>query len=166
MRPVSASFGANSPRPFARRRVPRRLREGDHRGVPRDARPNRAEARHADLRRSGRVDRSAAGRALEPGGVTLALVASVRFVVTPHDRLLMSGTSPEVSAPVDSWRFTVVRSVAPSRRPWGRRLDSAIIDHLTHAVSDQAPTAANSAEPTGANGSSMTAVGLKPLTIM
>ena len=57
--------------------------------------PERAEsiARHAGARRSGRVGRSAAGRALDPDAVTLAVVASVRHVDTPYDRLLMSGMS-------------------------------------------------------------------------
>jgi len=82
--------------------------------------PERAEAiaRHAGARRSGRVGRSAAGRALDPDAVTLAVIASVRHVDTPYDRLLMSGVSradargqvaDQVKAVVDSWRFAVVR---------------------------------------------------------
>jgi hypothetical protein len=67
---------------------------------------------------SGRVGRSAAGRALGPDGITLAVVASVRHVDTPYDRLLMSGVSradargqvaDQVRAVVDSWRFAMVR---------------------------------------------------------
>ncbi|MEU7720731.1 DUF2293 domain-containing protein [Streptomyces tibetensis] len=51
----------------------------------------RAIALHASERGSGRVGRSAAGRALTEGAVTSAVVASVRHVDTPYDRLLMSG---------------------------------------------------------------------------
>ncbi|HVF14052.1 MAG TPA: DUF2293 domain-containing protein [Acidimicrobiales bacterium] len=82
--------------------------------------PGRAEdiAHRAGARRSGRVGRSAAGRALDPEAVTLAVVASVRHVDSPYDRLLMAGVSradarrqvaDEVKAVVDSWRFAIVR---------------------------------------------------------
>lgn len=82
--------------------------------------PERAEAiaRHVGERRSGRVGRSVAGRALDPDAVTLAVIASVRHVDTRYDRLLMSGVSradaraqvaDQVRAVVDSWRFAVVR---------------------------------------------------------
>ena len=82
--------------------------------------PERADdiAGHAGARSSGRVGRSAAGRALDPEAVTLAVVASVRHVDTPYDRLLMSGVSradarrhvsDEVRAVVDSWRLPGVR---------------------------------------------------------
>jgi len=52
-----------------------------------------AIARHAAQRSSGRVGRSAAGRALDPEAVTLAVVASVRHLDTPYDKLLMSGVA-------------------------------------------------------------------------
>ena len=59
--------------------------------------PERADdiARHAGARRSGRVGRSAAGRALDADAVTLAVVASVRHVIrpAPHVRRL-SGRRP------------------------------------------------------------------------
>ena len=82
--------------------------------------PERAEAvaRHAGARHSGRVGRSAAGQALDPDAVTLAVVASVRHVDTPYDRLLMSGVpraearhqvSDQVTGVVDSWRFAIVQ---------------------------------------------------------
>ncbi len=82
--------------------------------------PARAEAiaRHAGARRSGRIGRSAAGRALDPEAVTLAVVASVRHLDTPYDALLMSGVAradaraqviDQVGAVLDSWRFAVVR---------------------------------------------------------
>ncbi|MEV8550440.1 DUF2293 domain-containing protein [Streptomyces glaucescens] len=48
-------------------------------------------AAHASLRGSGRVGRSAAGRALSEGAVVSAVVASVRHVDTGYDRLLMNG---------------------------------------------------------------------------
>jgi hypothetical protein len=53
----------------------------------------RAEAvsRHAALRGSGRVGRSAAGRAVEPRAVELAVIASIRHGDTAYDELLMSG---------------------------------------------------------------------------
>ncbi|MER8221725.1 DUF2293 domain-containing protein [Streptomyces sp. NPDC094143] len=51
----------------------------------------RAIAAHASERGSGRVGRSAAGRALTEGAVIPAVVASVRHLDTPYDRLLMSG---------------------------------------------------------------------------
>jgi hypothetical protein len=50
-----------------------------------------AIARHAGLRGSGRVARSAAGRALDEQAVTLAVVASVRHQDTAYDELLMAG---------------------------------------------------------------------------
>ncbi|GGJ26234.1 DUF2293 domain-containing protein [Streptomyces brasiliensis] len=51
----------------------------------------RVIAAHASVRGSGRVGRSAAGRALTEGAVTYAVVAAVRHVDTPYDQLLMSG---------------------------------------------------------------------------
>ncbi|MFJ6081888.1 DUF2293 domain-containing protein [Streptomyces sp. NPDC092369] len=50
-------------------------------------------AGHASARGSGRVGRSAAGRALSEGAVVSAVVASVRHVDTPYDQLLMSGVA-------------------------------------------------------------------------
>ena len=50
-----------------------------------------AIARHAVVRGSGRVGRSAAGRAVDPSAVELAVVASVRHRDTDYDDLLMSG---------------------------------------------------------------------------
>jgi hypothetical protein len=50
-----------------------------------------AIARHTVLRGSGRVGRSAAGRALDEQAITLAVVASVRHQDTGYDSLLMSG---------------------------------------------------------------------------
>jgi hypothetical protein len=70
-------------------------------------------ARHAGARGSGRVGRSAAGRALEPGAIGLAVAASVRHRYTGYDQLLMSGRDrgearllvrDEVEQLLDSWR--------------------------------------------------------------
>ncbi|WP_327694138.1 DUF2293 domain-containing protein [Streptomyces sp. NBC_00459] len=52
-----------------------------------------AIAAHASVRGSGRVGRSAAGRALSEGAVISAVVAAVRHVDTSYDRLLMSGVA-------------------------------------------------------------------------
>jgi hypothetical protein len=58
---------------------------------------DRAEAiaLHAAARGSGRVGRSAAGRALDRDAVRLAVAASVRHVDTDYDALLMSGVDRE-----------------------------------------------------------------------
>ena len=70
-------------------------------------------ARHAAARGSGRVGRSAAGRALDEGAIELAVVASVRHRDTSYDSLLMAGTDRsaareqvrgEVTRIVDGWR--------------------------------------------------------------
>lgn len=77
--------------------------------------PARAEAiaAHAALRGSGRVGRSAAGRALDPEAVRLAVVASVRHLDTDYDELLMSGVDRDdarrrvherVDDVLDAWR--------------------------------------------------------------
>ncbi|MFI6940840.1 DUF2293 domain-containing protein [Streptomyces sp. NPDC050418] len=80
-------------------------------GCPRDR--AHAVAGHASLRGSGRVGRSAAGRALDPGAVTAALRAAVRHLDTEYDALLMAGVaraearrrvSPEVEARLAGWR--------------------------------------------------------------
>jgi hypothetical protein len=58
---------------------------------------SRAEAiaRHAGTRGSGRVGRSAPGRALDPDAVRFAVAASIRHVDTDYDELLMSGVDRE-----------------------------------------------------------------------
>ena len=57
--------------------------------------PERADAiaAHTGVRGSGRVGRSAAGRALDETAITLAVVASVRHQDTDYDSLLMAGLS-------------------------------------------------------------------------
>lgn len=61
--------------------------------------PERAAAiaGHAGTRGSGRVGRSAAGRALDENAVRLAVTASVRHLDTDYDDLLMAGV-PRVAA--------------------------------------------------------------------
>ncbi|CAL9411518.1 hypothetical protein SUDANB96_01672 [Streptomyces sp. enrichment culture] len=70
-------------------------------------------AGHASVRGSGRVGRSAAGRALSEGAVISAVVASVRHVDTPYDVLLMNGVPrhearrrimPAVETVLRGWR--------------------------------------------------------------
>ncbi|MFR9798647.1 DUF2293 domain-containing protein [Streptomyces sp. MS06] len=63
----------------------RRLFPGCPEGRARDI------AAHASARGSGRVGRSAAGRALDEAAVVAAVAASVRHAETPYDRLLMNG---------------------------------------------------------------------------
>jgi hypothetical protein len=85
--------------------------------------PARAEAiaRHAGARGSGRVGRSAAGRALTEDAVTLAVIASIRHEDTPYDELLMKGVPRDeardrvrgrVDTVLDTWRQ---RSARPPR---------------------------------------------------
>jgi hypothetical protein len=80
-------------------------------GCPRQ----RAEAiaRHAGARGSGRVGRSAAGRALDEQAIRLAVVASVRHQDTDYDALLMSGVprteardqvQPDIDRALAAWR--------------------------------------------------------------
>jgi len=73
----------------------------------------RGIARHAAARGSGRVGRSAAGRALEDRAVALAVVASIRHEDTRYDELLMAGLDrddarervrEEVDAVLDQWQ--------------------------------------------------------------
>ncbi|MGW5865508.1 DUF2293 domain-containing protein [Streptomyces sp. NPDC055239] len=81
----------------------------------------RAIAAHASVRGSGRVGRSAAGRALSAGAVTGAVVAAVRHTETPYDRLLMSGVprgearrriAPAVEAVLRGWQGPERRGLA------------------------------------------------------
>ena len=76
--------------------------------------PERAQAiaTHAGARDSGRIGRTAAGRALDPEAVTLAVVASIRHEDTPYDDLLMTGmlreeardqVRDEVDRVLDAW---------------------------------------------------------------
>ncbi|MEU8802220.1 DUF2293 domain-containing protein [Spirillospora sp. NPDC048819] len=77
--------------------------------------PDRAAeiSRHAGLRGSGRVGRTAAGRDLDEDAVTLAVVASVRHLDTGYDAMLMAGVPRreardrirgDVDAVLTAWR--------------------------------------------------------------
>ncbi|MBV1942905.1 DUF2293 domain-containing protein [Streptomyces sp. BV286] len=72
----------------------------------------RAIAAHASVRGSGRVGRSAAGRALSEAAVLSAVRAAVRHTCTPYDQLLMRGVprhearrriAPAVEATLAEW---------------------------------------------------------------
>ncbi|MFD7818540.1 DUF2293 domain-containing protein [Streptomyces sp. NPDC059785] len=72
-----------------------------------------AIAAHASARGSGRVGRSASGRALSKAAVTSAVRAAVRHTETPYDQLLMSGvprhearrrTAGQVEEALSGWR--------------------------------------------------------------
>ena len=72
-----------------------------------------AIARHTCARGSGRVGRTAAGRALDPEALALAVTAAVRHAETRYDELLMSGVDraeararvrPEVERILEGWR--------------------------------------------------------------
>ncbi|MFE9217906.1 DUF2293 domain-containing protein [Streptomyces lavendulae] len=77
--------------------------------------PERAQAiaAHASVRGSGRVGRTAAGRALDEQAVSVAVRAAVRHADTEYDALLMSGVprftararlAPLIDAVLDGWR--------------------------------------------------------------
>ncbi|MEV7688489.1 DUF2293 domain-containing protein [Streptomyces bungoensis] len=72
----------------------------------------RGIAAHASARGSGRVGRSAAGRALSESAVISAVVAAVRHGDTPYDRLLMSGV-PRYEA-----RRRIAATLAGVLREW------------------------------------------------
>ena len=72
-----------------------------------------AIARRARVRGSGRIGRTAPGRALDPEAITLAVIASVRHHDTAYDELLMAGVDrnearrqvhPDVQRVLDRWR--------------------------------------------------------------
>ncbi|MGW2209105.1 DUF2293 domain-containing protein [Streptomyces sp. NPDC001781] len=88
----------------------------------------RAVAGHAALRGSGRVGRSAAGRALSEAAVTSAVAASVRHLDTPYDALLMSGVprreareriNGAVAGVLREWREQPAREVVEPGREQG-----------------------------------------------
>lgn len=72
-------------------------------------------AAHASVRGSGRVGRSAAGRALSPDAVSAAVRASIRHLETPYDQLLMNGV------PRPEARRRIAGSVEAVLREWGLR---------------------------------------------
>jgi hypothetical protein len=83
-----------------------------------------AIARHAGLRGSGRVGRSAAGRRLDEQAVTLAVRASIRHQDTDYDDLLMSGVPRDearerISDAIDRVLGVFSRGSAADRRERG-----------------------------------------------
>jgi hypothetical protein len=83
--------------------------------------PDRAAriARHAGERSSGRIGRTAAGRALDPDAVRLAVVASIRHEDTDYDELLMGGIArfdardrvrPAIDAILERWESGTIGS--------------------------------------------------------
>ncbi|KJY30562.1 MULTISPECIES: DUF2293 domain-containing protein [Streptomyces] len=73
----------------------------------------RAIASHASVRGSGRVGRTAAGRALDEQAVSMAVRAAVRHTDTEYDALLMAGVhrfeararlAARIDAILDGWR--------------------------------------------------------------
>ena len=79
--------------------------------------PARAAAisRHTGTRGSGRVGRSAAGRALDPEAATRAVIASVRHEDTAYDELLMAGVPREQAR--EQIREDIDRVLERWRRP-------------------------------------------------
>jgi hypothetical protein len=72
-----------------------------------------AIAAHATVRGSGRVGRTAAGKALEEGALTAAVIAAIRHNHTHYDDLSMNGSSrldardavrDDVARTLDLWR--------------------------------------------------------------
>jgi hypothetical protein len=72
-----------------------------------------AIAAHTSVRGSGRVGRTASGRALEEEALRAAVVASIRHRYTKYDRLLMKGLGrmdardtvrDDVDRVLESWR--------------------------------------------------------------
>ncbi|MER6124705.1 DUF2293 domain-containing protein [Streptomyces sp. NPDC001795] len=73
-----------------------------------------AIAAHASARGSGRVGRTAAGRALSPEAVTAAVRAAVRHTETPYDELLMNGVPrPEARRRIAEGVERVLREWSP-----------------------------------------------------
>ena len=78
-----------------------------------------AIAAHATVRGSGRVGRTAAGKALDEGALTAATIAAIRHNHTRYDELLMRGSS-RVDAR-DAVRDDVARTLELWRKPRARR---------------------------------------------
>ncbi|MFI7497104.1 DUF2293 domain-containing protein [Streptomyces sp. NPDC049687] len=86
-------------------------------------------AAHASVRGSGRVGRSAAGRALSEVAVVSAVVASVRHVDTPYDGLLMSGV------PRREARRRIAAAVEGRMRQWRAGWDPRPSSPVTYGFS-------------------------------
>jgi hypothetical protein len=70
-------------------------------------------AAHTSVRGSGRVGRTAAGRALDEEALRGAVIAAIRHRHTPYDRLLMQGwdrmdardaVRDDIDRVLDQWR--------------------------------------------------------------
>jgi hypothetical protein len=84
-----------------------------------------AIAEHTGMRGSGRVGRSAAGRALDEDAIVLAVVASVRHQDTSYDSLLMAGmprdvardeVRPAIDRVLTTWRTGSKKDTVSGRR--------------------------------------------------
>ena len=82
------------------------------------ARRASAIAEHTGARGTGRVGRSAAGRALDEDAISLAVVASVSHQDTQYDALLMAGMSRDAAR--DQVRPAIDRILATWRMPAAR----------------------------------------------
>ena len=91
-------------------------------------RSQREIAAHTAARGSGRVGRSAGGRAPEPEAIELAVLASVRHRDTRYDALLMSGIDRQtaraqvrdtVASVLEAWRTDqpASRAFTPAAQP-------------------------------------------------
>jgi hypothetical protein len=78
-----------------------------------------AIAQHTGMRGSGRVGRSAAGRALDQEAIVLAVVASVRHEDTGYDSLLMEGVPRDAAR--DRVRSGIDRVLAAWRTPGSKK---------------------------------------------
>jgi hypothetical protein len=82
-----------------------------------------AIAEHTGMRGSGRVGRSAAGRALDEDAIVLAVAASVRHQDTKYDSLLMAGLPRDIAR--DRVRSAIDDVLAAWREPGRRRAGSS-----------------------------------------
>jgi hypothetical protein len=79
-----------------------------------------AIARHTALRGSGRVGRSAAGRALDEQAIMLAVQASIRHEDTDYDDLLMSGVGRQEA------RERIAHAVGLVLAAWSQGADASL----------------------------------------
>jgi hypothetical protein len=85
-----------------------------------------AIAQHTGTRGSGRVGRSAAGRALDEDAIMLAVVASVRHQDTGYDSLLMAGVPRDVAR--DKVRPAIDRTLASWRAAGSKKHAASRVD--------------------------------------
>ncbi|MGW5054417.1 DUF2293 domain-containing protein [Actinokineospora sp. NPDC004072] len=90
----------------------------------------RAIAEHAGVRSSGRVGRSAAGRALDEHAVTLAVVAAIRHEETDYDALLMAGVPRAVA------RERIRDAVDAVLRRWRQATEDGAADQVSQSAVD------------------------------